>query len=587
MKPRKACIVFEAEKPIEPGDVLPSRVESSLCQPGGSLGSMRGRSGGVLLVFAAVSSACAHGKASLAPQPPALAVAFAPPENATDPLIARADAHLDAGLAELRQGHLNGGRQEFDRAVEVYLTAPGGAYANPQVADAYRRTLDAIQLKEVEALAAGDGFTEAQAEPASIDQVSDIAMAAETGPASEQTRRTAEAAVGREVNDFPVVLNDSVLGCVDLYQGRLRDWFTAALSRGGRYLPRIRKIFAEEGVPQDLAYLGLVESAFKPTALSRARAKGVWQFISSTGRRYGLQQDWWVDERSDFEKATRAAAKYLNQLHGMFGDWNLAMAAYNAGEATVTKAIARYGTRDYWALSQTRGLRRETKSYVPLIHAAIVVAKAPQQYGFAIEPEDPVHAESVPVHGAVDLRVIAECAGTSLDQVRALNPELRRLSTPAGRTYEIDVPEGSGAALASCLSSLPPEKRVRFRTHVVARGQSLYTIARRYGVRTADVASANGLSPRKALAVGTELIIPIPAEGPGARPVSVARSRPEGADGASRPARISYRVRRGDTLGSIASQYGITVKDIQTWNGLNGTVIVAGNTLTLFTPHKF
>jgi peptidoglycan lytic transglycosylase D len=508
-------------------------------------------------------------------------------EDATGPLIEEADAHLSAGLAEIGQGHLNGGRREFDKAVGVYLTAPGGAYANPRLAEAYRRTLDAIQLKELEALAAGDGFTETQAEPASIDQVSDIAMSADSGPASEATRRTAEAAVGREVNDFPVVLNDSVLSCVDLYQGRLRDWFTAALSRGGRYLPRIREIFAEEGVPQDLAYLGLVESAFKPTALSRARAKGVWQFISTTGRRYGLQQDWWVDERSDFEKATRAAARYLSELHGMFGDWNLAMAAYNAGEATVSRAIARYGTRDYWALSRTRGLRRETKSYVPLIHAAIVVAKAPQDYGFSIEPEGPIAAESVPVRGAVDLRVIAECAGTSLDQVRSLNPELRRLSTPAGRTYEIDVPAGSGSALQHCLFSLPPERRVQFRTHVVARGQSLYTIARRYGIRTADVASANGISLRKALAVGTELIIPIPAESPSARAASNVRGRGQPTASSAGPTRISYRVRRGDTLGSIASQYGITVKDIQTWNRLNGTVIVAGNTLTLYTPHKF
>jgi peptidoglycan lytic transglycosylase D len=239
-------------------------------KPGGCLGSRRGRSGGILFALGVLSSACAHGNASLAPQPPTAAAAPAPAGDATGPLIEAADAHLEAGLAEIRQGHLNGGRQEFDRAVEVYLTAPGGAYANPRLADAYRRTLDAIQLKEVEALAAGDGFTEAQAEPASIDQVSDIAMAADSGPASAETRRTAEAAVGKEVNDFPVALNDSVLRCVDLYQGRLHDWFTAALSRGGRYLPRIREIFAEEGVPQDLAYLGLVESAFKPTALSRA-----------------------------------------------------------------------------------------------------------------------------------------------------------------------------------------------------------------------------------------------------------------------------------------------------------------------------
>jgi membrane-bound lytic murein transglycosylase D len=536
------------------------------------------------LALGLLSSACAHGRASLAPQSPTASASPAP-DDPTAALIAEADVHLAAGLAETAEGHLNRAREEFDAAVAAYLTAPGGAYSDPRRAEAYGRTLDRIQLKELEALAAGDGFTEAQAEPASIDEVSDLAMASEVVPATDETRRTAEEAVRGEVNDFPVVLNDSVLACVDLYQGRLRDWFTEALARGGRYLPRIREIFAEEHVPQDLAYLGLVESAFKPTALSRARAKGVWQFISATGRRYGLQQDWWVDERSDFEKATRAAAKYLSALHGMFGDWNLAMAAYNAGEARVAKAIARYGTRDFWALSRTRGLRRETRSYVPLIHAAIVVAKAPEQYDFVIEPEQPVPSESVPVRGAVDLRVIAECSGTSLDQVRALNPDLRRLSTPAGRTYEIDVPAGAGAALSKCLSSLPPEKRVQFRTHVVARGQSLYTIARRYGILTADVASANGISTKRPLAIGTELIIPIPSEAVATRSISKARGN-AGAH-ASGTSRVSYRVRPGDTLGSIASQYGTTVRDLQAWNSLRGTVIVAGNTLTIYTPRKF
>jgi membrane-bound lytic murein transglycosylase D len=268
----------------------------------------------------------------------------------------------------------------------------------------------------------------------------------------------------------------------------------------------------------------------------------------------------------------------------MFGDWNLAMAAYNSGEATVARAIARYGTSDFWALCRTRAFRGETKSYVPLIHAAIVVAKAPEKYGFDISPEAPVAAELAPVNGAVDLRVIAECAGTSVDQIRTLNPELRRLSTPAGRTYSIKVPAGTREALTRCLAAVPAEKRVQFRTHVVAPGQTLYTIARRYGAQSADIASANGISIRKPLAVGTELIIPI--EPGAARAVSNVRSRGQ-ATPASASVRVSYRVRRGDTLGSIASQYGTTVQDIQTWNRLSGTSIVAGNTLTIYTTRKF
>jgi peptidoglycan lytic transglycosylase D len=532
----------------------------------------------VLLALGAFG--CAHGR----PQSPDTlpqAPEARPVEDRTARLIAEADSHLEAGVALIRDGHLNHAREEFDRAVDVYLTAPGGAYANPRLTEAYRRTLEAIHAREVEALAAGDAFTETQGEPASIDEVGEIAAA--EAPPTEQTRRTAQEAVQGEFNDLPIVLNDAVLSCIDLYQGRLRDWFTAALARGGRYLPHIRATFAAEGIPQDLAYVALVESAFKPAALSRAKAKGVWQFISDTGRRYGLTQDWWVDERSDPEKATHAAARYLKELHGMFGDWSLALAAYNAGEITVSRAIARYETNDFWALCRTRAFRRETKSYVPLIHAAIVVAKAPEKYGFEVTPEEAIRADTVPVQGAVDLRVIAECAGTSLDQIRTLNPQLRRMATPAGRTFGVRVPEGTGESLGHCLSALPPEKRVQFRTHVVARGQNLWTIARTYGARAQDIASANGIPPLKRLSVGTELIIPIEAS---VRSASNLRpSRP--AAQAPAPVRVSYRIRPGDTLGSIASQYGISVRDLQSWNGLKGTTIAAGDTLTIYTTRKF
>ena len=541
---------------------------------------------GILVALGTLASACAHGRASVAPQPPRPAESRAP-EDRTAATIAEADAHVAAGAGQLKDGHLNGAREEFDKAIDVYLTAPGGAYGNPKLADAYRRTLETIHLREVETLAAGDGYTETAPEPASIDQVGEITVAEERP--SEETRRTAEEAVSQETNDFPVALNDAVLSCVDLYQGRLKDWFTAALSRGSQYLPSIRQIFAEEGVPQDLAYLAMVESAFRPAALSRASAKGVWQFISETGRRYGLQQDWWVDERSDPDKATRAAARYLKELHGMFSDWNLAMAAYNSGEATVSKAIARYGTTDFWQLSRTRAFRRETKNYVPLIHAAIIVAKAPEKYGFAITPEALPDSERVPVQGAVDLRVIAECVGGSLDQVRTLNPELRRLSTPAGRTFDVKVPAGSGETLTRCLATVPQEKRVQFRTHVVGRGQTLFTIARRYGARSQDIASANGLAPSKPLAVGAELIIPIESQGrTAALPQATRAANPAPtAATAAEAVRISYRVRPGDTLGGIATQYGTTIHDLQSWNGLHTTMIAAGNTLTIYTTRKF
>jgi len=540
----------------------------------------------VLAALGISLSACAHGGAK-APDLKPVAEAR-PPVDPIAKRIADADAELQAGLSLAKDGHLNRARGSFDRAIDLYLTAPGGAYGNPRLAEGFRRTLETVQLRELEALAAGDGFTEQQAEPASIDEVGDIAVA--DVPPSEETRRTTQEAVREESNDLPIELNDAVLACIELYQGRLSEWFTGALVRGGRYLPHIRRVFAEEGIPQDLAYVALVESAFKPHALSRAKAKGVWQFISATGRRYGLEQDWWVDERSNPEKATRAAARYLKDLFQMFGDWNLALAGYNAGEFKVLRGLGRYGVSDFWSLRATRALRPETKNYVPMIHAAIVVAKAPEKYGFEFTPEPPLAYDTVGVEGPFDLRLISECANASLDDIRLLNPELRRLATPARRTFEIKVPVGSANKLSECLAAVPADQRVRFRTHVVARGQTLASIARRYGARPTDIAQANGISPKRRVAIGTELIIPID---PKVKAVAVrpAAAREEAAAAAEPskggPARVTYRIKPGDTLATIASQYRTTVRDIQNWNGLRGTRIAAGEKLTIYRPRKF
>jgi membrane-bound lytic murein transglycosylase D len=234
--------------------------------------------------------------------------------------------------------------------------------------------------------------------------------------------------------------------------------------------------------------------------------------VSATGKRYGLAVDWWVDERSDPEKATRAAARYLKELYALFGDWNLALAGYNAGEGKVLRAMERYRTDDFWRLRGTRGLRRETRNYVPLVHAAVVLARAPERYGFTVLPAETTDFERVPIEGAFDLRVIAECAGEPVEAIRALNPELRRLATPADRTFGLRVPAGRGPAVADCVARLPPEKRVSFRKHVVRRGQTLSGIARAHGASARDVAEANDLKSPRRLRPGTELIIPIPAK---------------------------------------------------------------------------
>ena len=535
----------------------------------------------VFVSLGTFAGGCAHGNA------PGAAVrtqAGAIAEDPTSRLIATADAYLSSGVSQSKAGHLNRAREDFDRALDVYLNAPGGAMASPQIAKAYRTTLEAIQLHEFEALAAGDGFTETLPEPASIDEVADLPVGGI--PASEETRRTAEDALRGESNDLAISLNDAVLASIDLYQGPLREWFEAALNRGGRYLPRIRQVFAAEGIPQDLAYVALVESAFKTGALSRAKARGVWQFIPATGKRFGLKQDWWVDERSSPEKSTRAAAQYLKQLYNQFQDWNLALAAYNTGEGRVSRNLDRLGNVDFWSMRESRYLARETKNYVPMIHAAIIVAKAPEKYGFSVVPEPLLTFDSVPVEGAMDLRLIAECAGTPLQQIQTLNPELRRLATPAGRTFAVKVPTGSGATTGECLAGIPADRRVTFRTHTVAKGQTLAALAKRYGSTPRAIADANGLKSGKALARGAELIIPIDPTAsrlPAASATRTAAAETPAAPATDRAVRISYTVKRGDTLAAIASRYKTTVARLKAWNRLPTTRLAVGDTLTLYT----
>jgi len=308
---------------------------------------------------------------------------------------------------------------------------------------------------------------------------------------------------------IPLELNDAVRATIHLYRNGMRDWFSGALVRGGRYLPAIRKAFAAEGVPTELAYVALVESEFQSAAVSGAKAKGFWQFMPATGRRFGLAQDSWVDERSDTEKATRAAAQYLRHLHDVFEDWNLALAAYNAGEGRVRRAIRRHGTNDFWELSRARALPRETRDYVPRVQAAILMARAPHRYGFEIDPASPEPVDTVEVDGPFALRDVATCTGMELATLQDLTPELLLRATPANRTFDLKVPAGSAEEVSTCLESVP-----QVRTHrVLGRGVTLAIVARKYGTRVSDLARVNGLATRSRLklARGTELIIPAKA----------------------------------------------------------------------------
>jgi membrane-bound lytic murein transglycosylase D len=519
----------------------------------------------------------------------------APPDPITT-LIATSQAHFEAGERELKLGHLDRARFEFDRAVDVLLESTYGARTDARLREHFDRLVDRINAHEVTALAQGDGFAETRSEPASIDELLKIATFPKPA-ADEETTAAVKADLAATEHDVPIPQNSRVLAYVELMQGRLRDYITESLTRGTKYLPMIQNVFRAEGLPLDLAYIPVIESGFKPTALSKASARGPWQFMKPTAREQGLKFDWYIDERSDPEKATIAAAKYLKSLYKMFdGDWHLVLAAYNGGLGRLQRAMKRSGRTDFWSLSaSSRYLPRETREYVPLILAAIVVAKNPAQYGFAITPQEPVTYEKVAVPRAIDLRRVAEWTGTSIDEIQALNPELRRWTTPVRYPeYEVKVPSGTAERFAARLASASPSDFVSLNWYTVKRGETLTSIARKLRVSRTELAEANHLSTRSRVRAGQELIIPrapatllaartqrtAPAEVASravAAPVKVATAVRAGASTIP----LTYRVKKGDTLSSIARLFDTTVERIKSLNRLNSSRINPGDRLRI------
>ena len=525
-----------------------------------------------------------------------------PVQDPVTVLIAESQRHFAEGEQELGVGHLEQARKAFDAAVDVLLQSPYGARSEPRIREHFDRLVERISAYEVNALAQGDGFVEKRYAPASLDDL----LAISTFPQPDPTTALAnevETDLQLTRHDVDIPLNKKVLSYIELFQTRLHDWFDEGLRRGSRYLPMIHEVFLAEGLPSDLAYVPIIESAFNPNAQSRVKAKGMWQFMSGTAKENGLKQNWYIDERSDPEKATRAAAAYLKTLGGMFdGDWHLALASYNGGPGRVQKAMTRSRKDDFWDLSEsTRYLPRETREYVPMILAAIVIAKNPSQYGFDFAPEAPLAYEKVTLQDPIDLRHVAEWTGAAIDDIQALNPELRRWTTPV-RTpvYDLKVPVGTGDALRARLTEASPETLTALQWHTVKRGESLLSIARQLKVKQADLAEANFISVKTRVTAGQQLIIPrepttllaARADAP-APETQMAVGRPAVPAKASlasstntqlEPQKIVYRVKRGDTLTSIAHVYNTTVASLKTWNArIVGTKIHVGDRLTILT----
>jgi membrane-bound lytic murein transglycosylase D len=541
------------------------------------------------------------------PPAPVVAPAAQPPvtpKPIVDPvttLIATSQGHFESGEAELKAGHLEKARQEFDRAVNVLLEAPYGARTDARLREHFDRLIDRVNAYEVTALAQGDGFAEKRYEAAPIDDLLKSVTTFPAPAADAATQAAVKADLRQNAHDIPIPDNQKILSYVEVFQGRLRDYIQESLERGAKYLPMIQNVFRAEGLPLDLAYIPIIESSFKTNALSKASAKGPWQFMKGTAEEHDLKVDWFIDERSDPEKATVAAAHYLKTLSKMFdGDWNLVLAAYNGGPGRVSRAMKRSGIDDFWRLSATtKWLPKETREYVPLILAAVIIGRNPAQYGFEVAAAEPTAYEKVAVPRAIDLRRVAEWAGTSVDEIQSLNPELRRWTTPVKYPdYEMKVPVGTADKLSAKLAEASPADFSAFKWYTAKKGETLLTVARRFGVSRGDVAEANNLSTKSRLRPGQELIIPrAPATLLAARtertaPTQVAsRAIAEDATtpAVAQPARVSYityKVKQGDTLFSIAQLFDTTVAKIKSWNRLSTNRIAPGARLKIATTHR-
>jgi membrane-bound lytic murein transglycosylase D len=476
-------------------------------------------------------------------------------------LINKAETAYRSGVDNYRAGHLDAARLDFDAAVDLMLTSGMDLKTDPQLADEFDRLLNAVNSLEMAALKQGNGFSPTL-EAAPLDAVNEV-----TFPANAALTAKVTAELKTTQSDFPLVVNDYVAGFISYFSNSAAGHahLLRSLERAGKYKEMISKNLREQGVPQDLIYLAVAESGFQPQALNaRSGAGGMWQFMP-TGA-YGLARNGWFDERFDPEKSSLAYAKYMKTLYNQFGDWYLAMAAYDWGPGNVQRAVMRTGYADFWELYRRNVLPGETKNYVPGIVAAIIMAKNPEQYGLdKVVPDAPVVSDTVAVDYAIDLRLVADVTNSSLPEIVALNPSLLRMTTPRDMSFDLHIPVGMRDVFTERIKAIPEDKRSSWRFHVVRSGETLDGIATAFHVHAKDIADTNDVAVSDGLDAGDELAIPVAAPSAG-------------------PQR--YAVRRGDTLVTVADRFGVSVEELRRWNHLSSNVVKPGVSLAVAEPVK-
>jgi len=434
-----------------------------------------------------------------------------------DDLISRAQNRVLVGKRLLQSGDLEGARRSFDRAVEILLNAPLTAEDRAKVERRLEEIVDLIYRYDVERLGAGNPAGE-PFDQSPLDEIRELNF-----PLDPRMKGLVRQQIEATQSQLPLEMNDSVLSFVNYFTtGRGRGTLINGWRRSHRYKPMIERILAEEGVPQELIYLAQAESGFLPRAVSHKAACGMWQFVAFRGKEYGLDQTSLIDLRLDPERATRAAARHLKDLYREFGDWYLAIAAYNCGPGCVSRAVERIGSADYWELRRVNAIPRETTNYVPIILALTIVTKNAKDYGIDLSDPDPaIEYDTVTLDSPANLDLIADAADIPVSGIRDLNPSLLKNVAPAG--HEVRVPRGLSGQIVSAIEAVPVAQRASWRLHRVRPGENLAEIAQRYRMTPKSILSANSHSG-DGLSEGDVLMIPVSAAAPAAK--SKAKVRP-------------------------------------------------------------
>jgi len=477
-------------------------------------------------------------------------------------LITRTEATYRSGVANYRAGKLDAARQDFDLAVDTMLSSGLDLKGDPALADEFDRLLNAVNALEMDALKQGNGFSPV-VEAAPLDAADEV-----TFPVNPELKAQLSAELQTTKSDFPLVVNDYVAGWISYFTNSPTGHahLLRSLERAGKYKDMIEKDLRDQGVPQDLIYLAVAESGFQPQVVNaQSGAGGMWQFMPYQGA-YGLQRNGWFDERFDPEKSSLAYAKYMKELYQQFGDWYLAMAAYNWGPGNVQRAVMRTGYADFWELYRLNALPAATKGYVPGIIAAIIMAKNPQQYGLdKLAPDAAVVSDTVTVDYAVDLRLVADVTDARLEEIVALNPSLLRMRTPDEMPFDLHIPVGTKDVFLARMKTIPEEKRTTWRFHTVKPGESLGEIATNFHAKPADVAETNDLAVTDTVDPGDELVIPISSSTSGSHPQF-------------------YTIKRGDTLVTVADRFNVSVENLRKWNRLKSGAVSLGRRLQVSEP---